>query len=126
MHILLIEPDSVLANLYIQALEAAAHTVSYVRTAEAAIRIADRKKPDVVVLELQLVQHSGVAFLQEFRSYAVWSAIPVILHTLIPPTKLQLFQGALLEMGVYAQLYKPQTSLRQLVRAIDDCVPIAS
>jgi DNA-binding response OmpR family regulator len=124
MHILLVEPDVVLANIYIQALEAAGHTVSYVRTAQAAIHAADRKLPDVVVLELQLAQHSGVAFLQEFRSYADWSHVPVVLHTLLPPTQLKPFKNALHEMGARVQLYKPQTSLRQLVKTINDCTPI--
>jgi DNA-binding response OmpR family regulator len=124
MHILLIEPDTILAQLYIQALENAGHTVSFVRSADAAIHTADRKIPDVVVLEIQLTSHSGVAFLQEFRSYSDWLDIPVLLHTLIPPASLQHFQKALDEMGVVARLYKPQTTLRQLVNAVDACAPV--
>lgn len=119
MHILLIEPDTILAQIYIQALENAGNSVSYVGSADAAIHTADRKRPDVVVLEMQLANHSGVAFLQEFRSYNDWLAIPVLVHTLIPPTQLQPFEAALHEMGVVARLYKPQTTLRQLVAAVD-------
>lgn len=118
MHILLIEPDVVLAHLYIQALEAEGNTVSFVRSAESAIHIADRKKPDVVILELQLTQHSGVAFLQEFRSYADWLHIPIIIHTHIPPLQLEPFKKALQEMRITAQLYKPQTTLQSLKRTV--------
>lgn len=118
MHILLIEPDVVLAHLYIQALEAEGNTVSFVRSAESAIHIADRKKPDVVILELQLTQHSGVAFLQEFRSYTDWLHIPVIIHTHIPPQQLEPFKKALQEMRITAQLYKPQTTLQLLKRTV--------
>lgn len=124
MHILLIEPDTILAQLYIEALERVGHKVSYVRTAEAAIHTADRRRPDVVVLEIQLAGHSGVAFLQEFRSYADWLDIPVILHTVVPPIPLQRFQYSLKEMGIVQQLYKPQTSLKQLVAAVNRCVSI--
>lgn len=115
MHVLLIEPDTILAQLYIQAFENAGHSVSYVMGAESAIHIADRKKPDAVVLEMQLAGHSGVAFLQEFRSYADWLTIPVILHTVVSPTELACFKTALQEMGVTEQLYKPRTTLRQLI-----------
>lgn len=126
MHILLVEPDTILAQMYIEAFDRAGHNVSYVSTAEAAIHVADRKKPDVVVLEIQLTGHSGVAFMHEFRSYADWLHTPVILHTLVSPARLQSFEGALQEMGIAARLYKPQTSLRQLVTAVDNCVSVAS
>lgn len=117
MHILLIEPDTILAQIYIQALEGAGYSVSYVMGADAAIHTADRKKPDIVILEMQLAGHSGVAFLQEFRSYADWLQIPIIIHTVIPLLELQRFSQALTEMGVVEQLYKPQTTLKQLINA---------
>ncbi len=127
MHILLIEPDTVLAQLYIQALEGVGqHTVSYIMSAEAAIHTADRKRPDVVVLEMQLVGHNGVAFLQEFRSYADWLDIPVIMHTWASPTHLQEFEEALKEMGVAAHLYKPQTTLHQLITVIDNYARVSA
>lgn len=126
MHILLIEPDTILAQIYIAALEKAGHSVSYVMGAEAAIHTADRKKPDVVVLEMQLTRHSGVAFLQEFRSYADWLDIPVLLHTVIPSLELQNFDAALGEMGVKETLYKPHTTLGQLVSAVERCTPVSA
>jgi len=126
MHILLIEPDTVLAQIYIQALENAGHSISFVREADAAIHTADRKKPDLVVLEMQLTCHSGTAFLQEFRSYADWQDIPVVLHTVIPLAKLSRFKDALQEMGVTHQLYKPHTTLRQLVSVINQYTPVST
>ncbi len=121
MRILLVEPDVGLADIYIQALKNAQHIVDWVQTANKAIHTADQQKPDVVVLELQLAQHSGVAFLQEFRSYTDWSDVPIVLHTMVPPSQLRVFQRSLKEMGVCAQLYKPQTSLGQLIQTINRC-----
>lgn len=121
MKILLIEPDAGLASIYTQAIERAQHTVDWAQTANDAIHTADLQKPDVVVLELQLARHSGVAFLQEFRSYTDWSDVPIVLHTMVPPSQLRVFQKSLTEMGVYAQLYKPQTSLEQLIQTINRC-----
>lgn len=119
MHILLIEPDTILAQMYIKSLEMTGHTVSYVMGAESAIHTADRKRPDIVILELQLANHNGVAFLHEFRSYADWLDIPVVVHTVVPLMQLQNFTAALDEMGVKEQLYKPHTTLAKLTAVIE-------
>lgn len=126
MHILLIEPDVILSKIYIQAIERAGHIVSYARGAQSAIMAADAKRPDVVVLEMQLAEHSGAAFLYEFRSYRDWMHIPIIIHTLIPPDSLLIFEQTFKEMDVSAKLYKPQTSLRRLISEVQALAPILS
>ncbi len=83
--VLLVEPDKLLARSYAGALRQAGYEVDTCVGAQAAISAADEHKPDVVILELQLVQHSGAEFLYEFRSYADWLAVPVILLTNTPP-----------------------------------------
>jgi DNA-binding response OmpR family regulator len=125
MRILLIEPDNVLANIYRAAFERAGHKVARVKTAQAAITVADIRTPDVVVLEMQLACHSGAAFLYEFRTYADWLSIPVVINTVIPPTKMMMFEESLKELGVHTCLYKPHTNLRKLVQAIDNAVVTA-
>lgn len=121
MHILLIEPDTVLAKIYRQAIEAKNHTVVAVPTAQAAVHAADTRLPDLVVLEMQLVSHSGVEFLYELRSYDDWQDMPVIIHSLVPPGE---FIGSwpLLQeqLGVRKYLYKPKTSLAKLLRTVND------
>lgn len=120
MNVLIVEPDIILAKLYIQAFERKGHSVSCARNAQSAISAADVKCPDVVVLELQLAAHSGAAFLYEFRSYTDWLQIPIVVHTLTPPDSLQVFEKTFEELGVAAQLYKPATSLRQLVDTVEE------
>ena len=124
MRILLIEPDSILANIYSEALERVGHKVVRVANAQAAITAADKRTPDVVILEIQLPRHSGAAFLYEFRTYSDWMKIPIIAHTVVPPTRLSLFAKSLDELGVTTCLYKPHTSLSKLVAAVDNCVPL--
>jgi DNA-binding response OmpR family regulator len=120
-YVLVIEPDRLLAASYHQALTSAGHTVIVCAGAQAAIMAADHSRPDLVILELQLVEHSGIEFLYEFRSYVDWQTIPVILQTQVPPAEFngnrQLLTG---ELGVATYLYKPQTSLRQLLRAVSE------
>lgn len=124
--ILLIEPDRTLAKTYYAALQTAGHTVVVCSSAQAGIMAADKSKPDLVILELQLVGHSGIEFLYEFRSYADWQNIPLIVHTHVPPSE---FAGArnllMRELGVSSYLYKPQTTLQKLIRSVVDAQQIA-
>ncbi len=119
--ILLIEPDYVLAKTYSRALITAGYQVQAVPTAQAAITAADTQTPDLVILELQLVEHSGIEFLYEFRSYADWQAVPVIIQSQVPHGEFadsrQLLHD---ELGVKDYLYKPQTSLRLLIRTVNE------
>ncbi|CAN5353948.1 N/A [soil metagenome] len=113
--ILLVEPDRVLAKTYHQSLVSAGHEVHTCNSAQAAIIAADQICPDVVVLELQLVAHSGVEFLYEFRSYPDWQDIPVVVHTSVPPNRFASnFADVRTQLRISQYLYKPLTSLRQL------------
>lgn len=120
MHLLLIEPNPILARTYGNAFVHAGFTVSHATGAQRAIDAADKHQPDLVVLELQLSAHSGIEFLHEFRSYPEWQHIPVMVHTMIPPTSMDrgITEALKNELGVCAVLYKPRTNLQQLVRAV--------
>lgn len=127
MNVLLIEPDTVLANLYKQAFERVGHKVMRVSSAQGGVTVADIRKPDVVVMELQLASHSGVAFLYEFRSYHDWLNIPIIIHSVIPPQEVTQFEAAFRELKVADYLYKPHTSLRKLVSTAENVhAPVVS
>ncbi len=119
MNILLIEPDTLLARTYTAALAAAEHTVEHATTAQAGIFAADRRTPDLIILELQLVSHSGIEFLYELRSYPEWQALPVIVLSQVPPAEFidswDLLQHSL---GVQTYLYKPRTTLTKLLTTV--------
>jgi DNA-binding response OmpR family regulator len=118
-HILLIEPNTLLAETYTQALHHAGHSVAHVTGAQAGIDAADKKAPDVVILELQLPRHNGIEFLHEFRSYAEWSHVPVIVNTLVQPGSLMLSKVPLKrDLGVVEFLYKPRTTLQDVIRVV--------
>lgn len=116
-HILLVEPNTLLAKTYTQALQHAGHTVAHAAGAQAAIHAADKQTPDIVILELQLPQHSGVEFLHEFRSYTDWAATPVIVNTILSPAGIARAKEPLSrDLGVTEILYKPRTTLQDIVR----------
>lgn len=120
MHILLIEPDVVLARIYQTALRSNGHSVAHATTAQRAIIEADAQNPDLVVLEMQLPTHNGIAFLQEFQSYSDWADVPVIFHTYVPVRQSgDAHQVMRHEYGVEHWLYKPKTSLSQLLATVE-------
>jgi len=117
--ILLVEPDRLLADTYKKALAKDGHTVKTAATAQAAITTADDKQPDLVILEVQLVEHSGIEFLYEFRSYPEWQDIPVLIHSNVPPAEFNDSQQILKnQLGVDYYLYKPRTTLQELLYSV--------
>jgi DNA-binding response OmpR family regulator len=114
-HILLVEPDRLIAKTYMQALKKAGHTVQACATAQSAVFCADERQPDLLILEIQLVGHSGIELLYELRSYPDWQELPVVIVTNVPAGE---FQGSwpLLknELGVLSYHYKPLFSLQAL------------
>ena len=126
-HILLIEPDRVLAETYRQALLGEGHRVVCCASAQAGIISADQHQPDLIILELQLIEHSGIEFLYELRLYQDWRDIPVIIQTQVPPVEFSANRQLLREqLGVRIYLYKPQTSLRELLAAASEHLPVAA
>jgi CheY-like chemotaxis protein len=118
-HILLLEPNTLLARTYAQVLIQAGHTVTAARGAQQAIHAADQQSPDVVVLELQLPEHNGIEFLHEFRSYPEWQQVPVVVNTTLAPVMMQQFAPVLQhDLGVCAILYKPTATLADICRAV--------
>lgn len=122
-NILLIEPDRILAKTYATFLHAHGHHVRICATAQAAIHAADDLTPDMVVLELQLVAHSGIEFLYEFRSYYDWRQVPVVVLSAVPPAEFNSSTGVLRDqLGIHSYHYKPQTTVLQLLDVVQNVV----
>lgn len=124
-HIILIEPDRVLAETYRQALQADGHVVTPCASAQAAIFAADQQAPDLVLLELQLIEHSGIEFLYEFRSYEEWQQAPVIVLTQVPAGEFASNWRLLREqLNIDSYMYKPHVSLQQLRHVVANCLAV--
>ncbi len=118
-HVLLLEPNTILAATYQAAFTAHGFTAVAVSGAQNGIHAIDARQPDVIVLELQLPSHNGVEFLHELRSYPEWHDIPVVVHTSLTPVQTESYVSILHDaLGVRAVLYKHGTSLAELVNAV--------
>ena len=121
--VLLVEPDQVLAKIYNQALRQAGYKVTHVFYAQQAVEAADKKAPNVVICEIQLISHSGIEFLYEFRSYGDWRNIPVLILSSVPPLEFsRSLKGLSEDLGVTKYLYKPKTNLAELISAVDSLI----
>ncbi len=121
----MVEPDKVLADTYKGFLESKGYQLLVAAGAQTAITLADQKTPDLVILELQLIEHSGIEFLYEFRSYKEWQKIPIIIHSQVPSREFKGSQDLLKnELGVDIYLYKPQTSLKTLLDRVGELSPV--
>ena len=127
MRVLLIEPNKILATTYTQALVRSNHDVDWHCGAQTAIHAIDINRPDVIVLEPQLVSHSGIEFLYELRSYSDLQDIPVVVHSFVPDTAFSSQTKMLDRLGVALYLYKPQTNLRQFIAGLNTVAqPVAT
>jgi len=118
--ILLIEPNRILSQIYKDALRQEGYEVSAVYDAQNAITTSDKLQPDLIVLEIQLIKHNGLEFLYELRSYPEWQGIPVVVNSIVPPSEFAQNEVLYKEIGINNYLYKPQTSLTELLRTIDN------
>lgn len=120
----MLEPDAQLAGIYRELFEMVGYEVRRSVSAQDAVFLVDEKLPDVILVELQLVAHSGIEFLYELRSYAEWQDIPVLIHSCIPPIEFQDSMELLTNMlGVKSYLYKPHTTLQTLLREVRAAMP---
>ena len=117
--VLVVEPDAVLAKIYSQAIMASGHQVMTASNAQTAIDAADKLMPEVVVLEMQLAGHNGLEFLYEFRSYTDWQKVPVIVHSMVPPSQFIAAAGPMAHLNIAGYFYKPQISLSKLIGAVE-------
>lgn len=115
--LLIIEPDSILAAQYTDFF-ADDYEVRTVGTAQAAILAADKKSPDLVIVEPLLAGHSGIEFLYEFRSYAEWQHVPVIITSRVRGDALGISGAVRKQCGIAAVCYKPETGLHKLAHEV--------
>jgi DNA-binding response OmpR family regulator len=118
--ILLIEPNRILAQIYKDALKEGGYDISVAHDAQNAITTSDKLRPDLIVMEIQLIKHNGVEFLYELRSYPEWQDIPIVVNSIVPPSEFAQNEVLYKEIGINNYLYKPQTSLTELLRTIDN------
>lgn len=122
-HALIIEPDRPLAGSMSSYLAQANINASVHSDPQTAIAAADKRQPDIIILELQLAGRSGVEFIYEFRSYADWQNVPVIIFTALNPEQLAEHRQVIRQLNIAACLSKTESGLAGLLAAVRQAVP---
>ncbi len=116
LRIVLIEPNTVLARQYSEAITDELNEVVIAHSAETALSALDAPT-DMIVLELQLGPHNGLELLYEIRSYEDLAETPVVILSNVSSSYVTNAKSYEL-LGISEYLYKPQTTLRSLKRTI--------
>lgn len=96
-HILVVDDDDLVAELACEILLTAGHACGFVGTAEAALKLLQWRRPDLLLLDENLPGESGAGFLRRLRSSPHFYDLPVIMFTSIDGVedeKRALFDGA--------------------------------
>lgn len=80
-HILLVEDDNFLANIYKTKFEMEGFKVTAVEDGEAGLVEAKRKNPDIILLDILLPKKDGFAVLEELKKDSATADIPVLILT---------------------------------------------
>ncbi len=118
MRILVIEPSRDFGNLLKQNFKSKQFDVDLAYCAQEALRLADKKRPDLAILELNLPSHNGLEFLYELKSHWDWQDMPVIVYSHLTPEETKIDKKLQTRLGIREFLYKSQVSLEKL----SDCV----
>ncbi len=120
--VLCVEPDSLLAQQYVQVLQQidGVSEVVSAHDAQAALEKLD-DTVDCIVLELLLGQHNGLELLYEMRSHEDLNTIPTVLVTDVSEQVLTSSMSHDL-LGVYRHLPKSSMRLAQLRSAVEQAI----
>jgi len=81
MHILLVEDDESLYNLYSTEFDLNGHSVAWHKVGTGVIDKIKEEKPDAVLLDIMLPEKTGLEILKDIKADSTVNQIPVIMLT---------------------------------------------
>jgi len=117
VHLLLIEDDVSLAQMYRTKLEKDGYTVRVAGDGEEALRLVAERLPDLIFLDIRLPRMDGLSFLETLRRQKETRNIPVVIVSNYSEEEL-IARG--LQLGALEYLVKSQTSPGQLSQRVPE------
>lgn len=114
--VLIVEDDQSILEVLAEKISEAGYEVIKATDGKSGLKIADDKKPDLVLLDLQLPKMDGKQFLKTIRSSENYKKLPVIILTNDGSSASEEFTS---ENAAPAYFIKADTSLKEVVEAID-------
>lgn len=120
--IAIIEDDQVINQMYRMKFEAAGFDVSTASDGEAGVKMAEKFKPDIILLDVQMPRMNGVEALQLIRQSAWGVHVPVIILTNLGAEEAP---QALKQLGISSYIVKAELTPSQVVTRVKDTLSIA-
>lgn len=118
MKIALVEDDKWLAELYGDALEDGKHTVNIFTEAGQLMARLEEDRFDLLLLDMFLPDHNGLAILHELRSYGDTKDLPAIIISSVSEDEFSLPKKRWQDYGIKKYLYKPSIKPADIVTAV--------
>jgi DNA-binding response OmpR family regulator len=120
--IAIIEDDAVINQMYRMKFEAAGFNVATASDGEAGVAMAEKFKPDIILLDLQMPRMNGSEALAVIRKSTWGSETPVIILTNLgkeeAPKSLQ-------TLGIHSYIVKAELTPSQVVARVKEALDIA-
>ena len=81
MELMVVEDDAAIRNLIVHVLQGADYAVTTARDGLEALDALDRKRPDAILLDVNMPRMDGFSFLEALRSRPAASSVPVLMLT---------------------------------------------
>lgn len=115
--ILYIEDESDLQKTLGEALELEGYEMLFAPDGEVGLRLAQKEKPDLILLDLIMPKKNGFEVLKELKAAKETAKIPVIITTnLEGPADI----GKIIELGATTYLVKADHSLDEMIEKINE------
>ena len=119
-HIVLIEDDALLSEMYQTALQNHGYTCTAARDGLSGLHAVQAENPDLVLLDLMLPQLSGDQVLERIRTTENCKDVKVVIMTNINETEAP---DNLKELHFERYIVKANTTLNQVVKMVGGMVP---
>ena len=119
--ITIIEDDQVINQMYRMKFEAAGFEVYTASDGEAGVKLVEKVKPEIILLDLQMPHMGGAEALQQIRSKDWAAKIPVIILTNLGEEEAP---KSLRQLGIHSYIVKADLTPSQVVSRVKDALGI--
>lgn len=120
--IAIIEDDAVINQMYRMKFEAAGFDVATASDGEAGVTMAEKFKPSIILLDLQMPHMNGVEALEIIRKSSWGAKIPVIILTNLGEEEAP---KSLHTLGIHSYIVKAELTPSQVVARVKEALDIA-
>ena len=120
--IAIIEDDTVINQMYRMKFEAAGFDVATASDGEAGVAMAEKFKPSIILLDLQMPHMNGVEALEIIRKSSWGAKIPIIILTNLGEEEAP---KSLHTLGIHSYIVKAELTPSQVVSRVKEALDIA-